>query len=369
MDGWPVATDQSGNVFVAGSSWGTGPAVFGLFSIPYSALPPPVTGYQCIIAKYSGSGSILWVNGTKNGSAWVMNIATDPNGDVFMFGYVMSATIDIGAFTVTNTVYPAAQYFLAKYDPAGNVVWVKNAGNVQGNFVAVGGMALLLGTGGITTDATGNIYITANFHLPSITIGSFILTNTDPSGNTNDIFLAKYDPSGNVVWAKNYGGSGNDEAYGITMTHSGDIYIAGQFGSNTITFGPSVITNTATGANETAFIARLNASGNPLWASASGGSGGEYAIGIASDLSDNVYLTGGLKDNSIAFSGTTITNPNPGNPVLYLVKFDPSNNVSWYKTIYSPTANAWGYSIAMSQCGIVWVSGAMTDSVIIDDHV
>jgi gliding motility-associated-like protein len=368
VDGWPVATDPSGNVFVAGYSWGTLPASFGSISVPFST---SATGgaYQCIIAKYDASGNIVWADGTKNCDALLISIAADPYGNVFMFGYVNSPTLTIGSFTVTNTVFPEAQYFLAKYDAFGHVIWVRNAGNVQNTYVAVGGIALILGTGGVATDDQGNVYITANFHLPSITIGSFSLTNADPSGKTNDIFLAKYDPNGNVVWAKSAGGIAKDEAYGITVTHSGDVYIAGQFNSPSVNFGPSVISSSVTGANENAFIARFNSSGSPVWASASGGSGGEYAVGLATDAVDNVYLTGGLKDNSISFAGSAITNPVPGKASLYLAKFDPANNLDWYRTIFSPSSAAWGYSIAMSKCGIVWVSGAMIDSVNIDNHV
>jgi gliding motility-associated-like protein len=378
MDGWPVATDPSGNVFVAGIAWGPNSVVFSPITIPFSTSPAKI-GLQCIMTKYDGNGNVQWARETKNGDTWLMSIATDPSGNSFMFGSVVSQSVDIGPFTLVNSVYPRAQYFLAKYDPNGNVIWARNAANVQGTGANIGNISAVLGTGGIATDGAGNIFITANFQLPTVSIGASTLTNTDPSSNTNDIFVAKYDPSGNVVWAKSFGGIANDEAYGITITHAGDIYIAGQFASPSVSFGPSTITNGS--GNEVAFIARLDPSGNPLWAAGSGGNGREYAVGIASDISDNVYLTGGLLDNSISFSGTTITNPTPGKPVLYLVKFTPSNTVSWYKTIYDPgpgglidsahgtQRGAWGYSIAMSQCGIIWVSGAMSDSVSIDGHI
>ena len=380
MDGWPVATDLSGNVFVGGLSWGPDPNVFGSFSIPFSAGTSSATHYQCLIAKYDRLGNVLWVNGTKNGDTYLMNIATDPLGNSFMFGTINSQTVQIGSLTLTNTVYPAAQYFIAKYDPAGNLIWAKNAGSALGSYTVAGGISIVLSTGAIATDAFSNVYITANFSLPSITIGAFTLNNSSPSVGSEDVFIVKYDAAGNVVWAKSVGGVGRETAYGITVTHSGDIYITGVFSSPSLTFGPSVINNAAPGGNAIAYIARYNSFGDPVWACASGGTGGEYAVGIASDINNNVYLTGGLKDNSINFSGTDIINPVPGSPVLYLVKFEPSNNVSWYKTIYTPEAGGadsgvtksrgvWGYSIAMSNCGIVWVSGVLWDSVTIDGHI
>ena len=365
LDGWAVATDPSGNVFAAGINFGIYPAVIG----PYTLPDVGPGAYQCIIIKYDANGNVLWANGTQNGNSCLINIAADQNGNSVLFGSFQSATIQIGSHILTNTVFPNTQYFLVKYDPFGNVLWAVNSGNCQFNYATLGNIAVVLGCGGIATDAAGNIYITASFHMPSITIGTSTLINADPSGLTNDILLVKYDPTGNVVWAKSVGGPGSDEAYGITVTPAGDIYIAGVFGSASLTFGASVISNASSG--QVAFIARYDASGTPVWASGSGGNGHEYAVGLVSDLSNNVYLTGGLRDNSISFSGTVISNPDTV-PVLYLAKFDPANNVIWSKTIgpaIDTGRGAWGYSIAISQCGTVWVSGCMNGAVNIDGNI
>lgn len=368
MDSWPVATDPSGNVFVAGVNFDaligiTQPSIFGTNTVPFSAAS---NIFQAILAKYDANGNFLWAIGTQDGDSRPINIATDLGGNSFLLGQISSPSVKIGSITLTNRIYPESQYFLAKFDPSGKVLWAINAGNVQDFGGSIGGSIYIAGTGGIATDAMNNIYVTANFHLPKITIGSYTLTNADASGNTDDILVVKYDSSGNVVWATRSGGSGNDDAYGLTVTPAGNIYIAGVFSSTSLVFGPSTITD-ASGGTGNAFIAEYNSSGTPIWAGSSGGAGGEFAVGIASDASNNVYLTGGVSDNSIAFSGTPIGNPYPGNYVLYLVKFNSSNNVSWFKTIGNPTGgDAWGYSIAMSPCGAIWVSGTygnLQDSV------
>ncbi len=372
MDGWPVATDPSGNVFVAGIDFSqyatTAGAIFGNISVPFSN--GSNNGFQSIIAKYNANGNCLWAKGTENGDTWLINIATDQNGNSFLFGSMLSRNLKIGSITLSNSIFPSAQYFLVKFDPSGNVVWAKNGGNTHNNIAVVcNNKAYVLGSGGISTDASGNVFITANFNLPSIHIGSYTLNNADPTGNSDDIFVAKYDPAGNVVWATSSGGNKSDDAYGLTVTPAGAIYIVGVFSSSTMHFGTSIISN-ASGAQDNAFIAKYNSSGTPEWASGSGGQGGEFAVGIASDASGNIYLTGGLIDNSISFSGTTITNPYPGNVVLYLVKFDTQYTVSWFKTIGCPSGgNAWGYCIAISACGAIWVSGSFFEPVSIDGHM
>jgi gliding motility-associated-like protein len=376
MDGWPVAVDPQGNVFGGGITFANGAVSFGSFTVPGTS----AIHLCAVITKYDQTGNFLWARGTENGDAFIINIATDGQGNSFMLGSFSDSTLQLGSHTLTNIYAHDVQYFLAKYDPSGNILWVVSGGNAQFNGASIGGISSVLSTGGIATDAMGNSYITVNFHQPNIIVGSNTITNAGAASNSNDILVVKYDPSGNLVWAKSFGGTGDDDAYGITVTQAGDIYLDGVYNSPALHFGPVTLAGTALGTYaQSAFIARLNSSGIATWAAASGGIGGEYAVGIASDGSGNVYLTGGLKDDSISFAGTTITNPTPGKAVLYLVKFDPLNNVNWHKIIKSvnPTSGsaghnnngAWGYSIAMSQCGVIWVSGAFSDSIDIDGHI
>lgn len=379
MDGWATATDPSGNVFIAGvnlTGYATGidqATVFGTYSVTFTGF----SGNQCVVAKYDASGNALWAIGTQNGESWLMGITTDHAGNLFLFGTINSPSLQIGSFTLTNTIYSSVplyhgiQYFLAKIDPSGNVVWAKNAGSATGYATALlGGLAITdCGTGAVATDTAGNIYVTANFYIPTITIGTYTLTNTTSTGYNDDILLAKYDPDGNVVWATSAGGTGSDDAYGMTVTPAGDIYISGIFTSPSITFGPSTIIDSA-GVYQSAFIARYNSSGTPVWACSSGGHGGIFAVGLASDAANNVYLTGSIGDTTIYFNGTKITDARPESLSLYILKFDPANSVSWYKVI-SATAygQAWGYSVATSPCGNIWVSGSFTIDANIDGHI
>jgi len=64
----------------------------------------------------------------------------------------------------------------------------------------------------VITDIAGNVYVTGNFNSPTVTFGGTTLINADPSGSTGDIFLAKFDPFGGVIWAKSFGGTALDRA-------------------------------------------------------------------------------------------------------------------------------------------------------------
>src|ERR1035437_397511 len=63
----------------------------------------------------------------------------------------------------------------------------------------------------IATDASGNVFIAGGFSSPTITFGTYTLTNN----GSYDMFLVKYDPSGNVMWAKSAGGANSDVINGI----------------------------------------------------------------------------------------------------------------------------------------------------------
>lgn len=364
MDAWPVATDKYGNVFTGGYRWGTTPAVFGTTTVPIAGSG---VGYQCILAKYDASGNFLWAKATGHGEANLIGLATDQSGNVYMLGTMYTTSLKVETITLSNTTSSDAQYFLAKFDPAGNVLWAINAGNTQLYTSPVAGIANMLGLGAIATDAGGNVYITVNFHMATTTVGSHTLVNTDPVYKTDDMLLAKYDPAGNLLWVKSMGGAKHDDAYGMAVTPAGDIYLAGAFSSPSLSFGSSVLTNSSGGSM--AFLARFDASGNPVWGIAGGTSGGAYAAGVAADAAGNVYLIGGMSDGSLDFNGTVITNPTPGRAISFLAKFDPANNVNWHKVLSSPRekGSCWGYAVATASCGDVWISGGMAKADSVSD--
>lgn len=114
------------------------------------------------------------------------------------------------------------------------------------------------------------------------------------------------------------------------------------------------------------FIVRLDTSGNPVWAA--GGKYYSYGAALASDTSGNVYLTGGIAGAVLKFDTSTIVNQTPTSQSAYLVKFDPSNKVSWYKDIfvagggYTPADSAvyvTGCAVASTPGGNVWITGGI----------
>ncbi len=253
--------------------------------------------------------------GTANDYA--NGIAVDASGNTYVTGGFSSSSITFGSTTLTN--HGGIDFYLVKYDPSGNVLWAKGATGTSNE-----------GGNNITLDASGNVYVVGTFNSSSLTFG----TTAIALHGYDDIFIVKFDASGNALWAKDAGGAGNDIGENIAVDNSGNTYITGYFASSSIAFGSTTLTNTSggsgSGGTNDFFVAKYDASGNPLWAKSAGGSSNEIGLGIAADGSGNVYVTGNYTSSSITFGSTTFTNG--GGLDYFTVKYNSSGTVVWAKT-------------------------------------
>ena len=271
------------------------------------------------------------------------SISTDASGNVLVTGFFQSPSITLGTTTLTNAGVNYIDIFVVKYDASGNVFWAKSAGGTSSDWGA-----------GISTDASGNVLVTGYFGSPSITFGTTTLTNA----GTNDMFIVKYDASGNVLWAKSEGGTSYDYGYGISTDASGNVLVTGYFGSPSITFGTTTLTNAG---DADIFIVKYDASGNVLWAKSVGGTSAEDGFSISTDASENVLVTGYFASASITFGTTTLTNA--GFSDIFVVKYDASGNVLWAKSA-GGTSNDNGAGISTDASGEVLVTGYFGSSSI-----
>ncbi len=105
--------------------------------------------------------------------------------------------------------------------------------------------------------------------------------------------MAKYDASGDLVWAKRAGGTSAEGGDGIAVDGSGNSYVTGFFFSS-VTFGPGETNETTltSAAGADLFVATYDSSGDFVWAKRAGVTGGAFGNAIAVDGSGNSYVTG-----------------------------------------------------------------------------
>jgi hypothetical protein len=124
----------------------------------------------------------------------------------------------------------------------------------------------------IKIDASGNRYVVGNFSATADFDPSAGTANLTSAGGS-DIFIAKYNSSGDYVWAKRIGGTGADQGNSLTLDGSGNVFLTGYF-AGTVDFDPSASTaNLISAGGNDIFIAKYNSSGDYVWANGIGGTG------------------------------------------------------------------------------------------------
>ncbi len=342
-----VTTDSFGNVYLVGYFWSDS-IIFE--SITLTNIQGHNGAGDIFIAKYDSTGNILWAKSAGGyGNDAAIAVSTDFIGNVYVAGGFQSSSITFGTTTLTNsdTINQVLYLFIAKYDSAGNVLWAKGTGGSYDD-----------GVSSITTDVFGNLYITGGFQSDSITFGTITLINS--SANLLNMFLVKYDSTGNVIWAKKAGGDNNTEGTSVSTNVYGNIYVCGSFQSHTLNFDSNILTLVGI---EDLFLVKYDSTGNVLWAKGAGGNGGANASSVTVDNLGYVDIAGSFFGSTITIGSTILTNDSSGTMDIFLAKYDSSGNVIWSKSsggIYNDYAN----SIISDQLGNIYIAGEFSSPII-----
>ncbi|MBA7562126.1 hypothetical protein ES708_03775 [subsurface metagenome] len=301
-----ITTDNFGNIYITGYF-----GFFGSSTITFGSTTLTRIGNDDIfIVKYDANGNVIWAkNEGGNGYDYGMDITTDADGDVYLTGYFRSGDIKLPTDTLYNST-AREDILMIKYDSAGNVIWGRSVGSANGYDFGYG----------LTVDTAKNIYITGFYYASDIVFASDTLFN---QGNY-DMFVIKYDQSGNEVWGKNAGGIDYDYGYDIASDTIGNIYITGEFQSSSISF------DTITLSSKGAYVVKYNSAGNVLWAKET--SGIDVGQSISNGLNNSVFVSGMFTSNSTSFGSITLNNMNSnGSSDIFLVKYNSNGNVIWAK--------------------------------------
>ncbi|MEZ6191258.1 MAG: SBBP repeat-containing protein [Phycisphaerales bacterium] len=322
-----VAVDMAGNIYISGETHG-------------SLGGTNQGGRDAFLTKFDPSGAELWSTqiGTASADA-SRSVALDAAGNAYISGYTS------GSLGGNNAGRSDA--FLTKFDPSGNELWSTQIGTASND-----------GSRSVAVDAAGNAYITGSTYgsLGGPLAGSSdaFLTKIDPAGielwtkqigtasydesysvavdaagnayisgttegslgGTNvgyaDVFLTKFDPSGNELWGTQIGTTTYDESYSVAVDAAGNAYISGQ------TYG-------GLGGNNNgkydAFLIKFDPSGNELWSTQIGTAGDDWNTSVVVDAAGNAYISGHT-DGSLGGN-------NAGFNDAFLTKFDPWGNELW----------------------------------------
>lgn len=268
-----------------------------------------------LVPTYSWAGKIA---GSGYETSWDME--TDAAGNVFIIGN-FDGTCDFdpgtGVLPKSNTGW--VNSFFAKYTANGNLIWVNTIEGNNGN----NGYALDL-------DANGNVYITGTFGgQVDMDPGPGIFSLSALGGD--DIYFAKYDSSGNFIWAKGIGESGYELVSGIKTDGNTSFYLTGHYGSDSLDLdpGPGFATQINTNFSNDPFLAKYDSSGNFVWGFGLEGNSDNSARSIAVDAAQNV-IVGGYYYSTMTVDpvgGTSLTSS--GFSDCYVVSYSSSGIYNW----------------------------------------
>lgn len=308
-----VVADNSGNIYVVGETYAS---TITIGSEEYNLLGER----DLFIVKYKNDGEILWsymFGGT--GNEVVKAIAVDNDNSCFyIVGSFGSESIDFQGSVITNEDTDHSKAYIAKLDLNGNLIWIKDFeadGSVSFNDIAV--------------NSTGNVIIVGSFDGVSLSLGPVTLTNTYPSFDNDDVFVAEMDSDGTVAWAKNPESSaGSESSQALEVDNDDNIIIAGGY-TYTFTFGETYFADVADGEKEF-FVLKLDPDGNDLWAytGASDGYSAAYR-GLATD-GTNIFFHFFFECSQVELSGNLIEVSSEGNRESVAVKLNSDGNLEWF---------------------------------------
>ena len=181
---------------------------------------------------------------------------------------------------------------------------------------------------GLTVDAQGNIYVTGSFSGTNASFGLNVngVNVTRTSSGSEDIFVAKYNSSGRVLWVQTAGAPGNnaDRGQKIELDGMGNVYVVGFF-SGTASFSPTE--SRLSKGDDDAFVAKYDANtGNLIWVAAFGGSQKDRANAIDTDNQGNIYVVGFFQ-GQLTLGNQTLTSR--GENDIFIASWTGNADLRW----------------------------------------
>jgi hypothetical protein len=320
QDGLPVAVDTAGYVYITG--WYNNTSTY-------------------YLTKYDSNGNVVWTKDPgyvfSDGSA----ITSDKRGYIYTSGCFTNILV-LGKDTL---IAPAGstQFFVAKYDLNGNIIWARQSSATDSN-------TYIHTYTSIAVDDAGNVYMEGTYE-KSIRYGSYYATA--PVGSSAAVYV-KYDINGNLKWAITPG-SGysdpDDEPYSIATDKANNSYITGSY-MNSINFGSIILSNTG---GKNVFLVKYDTNGNAVWAEQATGS--NETPSLTRDDNNNLYM-GCWSYKSFAFGGVSFSSVDMSDCIL---KIDTAGRVQCGSIINNPQK---GVNIATDFNGkFFYLAGVTYDTI------
>ncbi len=376
--------------------------------------------WDIYISKSDTSGNLIWVAtfGSTDEDKGIA-LAVDDSGFVYGTGF-FKGTVDFdpGSGTVNKTSKGAADVYVIRLDPNGNLSWIATSGSnsedrasticldsnrnvyVSGSFYNTVDFDPGTSTFNLTSKGNQEIFIQklsakGNF-IDAIRFGDWSndygtsmwsdknnlyitggfsgMIDFNPGQDTLDIISSSYDPfvvkfDFNIIpkWARRFGSNTGDEGKVITVDLEGNVISAGYF-QITGDFDPGIGKyNLSSKGGGDIYIHKLDSNGYFLWARSFGNSGNETVTHINTDAAGNIYIVGNFKGSIDLDPGPGVSMFNSGTKFhSFILKLDRAGNFVWAQSIGSAFGDACTNSICIDEDKFIYASGYFSQTTDFD---
>jgi hypothetical protein len=339
-----IAVDSAKNMYIVGHTT----------SIDFPTDPPiqqPSKGLTDVfVTKLSENGALVYsayIGGSGDDEGW--GIAVDETGNIHITGNTRSADFPHDhALQATN--YGGADAFVTKIGANGDALifstYLGGSGYDQGD--------------GIAIDGAGNIGVSGHTTSKGVPFPNINASQTTFGGGTNDGFIAKLSPDGQVFRYSTYlGGSGDEAESTLALDSAGNAYITGYTTSTNFPTTPNSLQRSSLG-NIDAFVTKLSAAGERPYSTYLGGSGDDKGEAIAIGTGGKVYIAIGTSSTDLPLVANPAHGQNNGYWDAYMATINPFSTGPASLT-YATYLGGSGYDdakgIAVDDTGNVYISG------------
>ncbi len=321
--GYGVALDAEGNVYIAGNFTGTSD----FDPSPGTTHLTSTGSFDAFLAKYDASGNLVWAHHMGGGAYEEARcIAVDEAADNVVIAGIFNDKADFDPAT-PDTAYLQAvagsDIYFARYTLSGDFLWAKQVGGPGSERVL-----------DVDIDGLGGVYLAGHFQETVDFDPSDAVSERSVAGDS-DLFFAKYDDAGDLIWARSAGGFFYEEANGIEVDGFGNVYIIGRY-AETVDFDPGTgfSEHTSLGINDV-FFAKYAPDGDLIWSKSIGGEDNDLANCIEVDSLGNIYLSGQFINTADFDPDAAAMNnlTSSGDFDIFLAQYDASGQLVWAKNI------------------------------------
>jgi len=197
----------------------------------------------------------------------------------------------------------------------------------------------------IACDSQSNVIIAGEF------MGVMLIGNqTYTAAGLTDSFVAKFNPQGQLLWAKTFGSVEEDCVLGVDTDASGNCYLAGYFVDTLVCQGQS---RNSHGMWD-GYVLKLNPAGELQWLNSYGGTMNDIGHGLAVNSTGQVFVAGWFADSITFEDGASITSA--GGSDVYLASWNSEGTFRWAKRAGTEGVE-YGYKVACDNSGAAYVTG------------